>query len=93
MQFALEQNYPNPFNPRTRIMYAIPKPGKVRLSVFNLVGQKVLDLVDSQHQPAGQYRVDLDGSKLPNGIYFYRVQFIDENGFERIQTKKMLLIK
>jgi hypothetical protein len=92
-RFALEQNYPNPFNPRTQIFYAIPKTGKVRLSVFDLLGKKVLDLVDNQRQPAGRYGVELDGRTLPSGVYFYQVQFIDENGVKQKLVKKMVLIK
>ncbi|MDZ7288378.1 MAG: CotH kinase family protein [candidate division KSB1 bacterium] len=91
--FVLQQNYPNPFNPRTRIVYAIPKTGKVRLLVFDLLGQKVLDLVDNQRQSAGRYSVELDGRNLPTGVYLYQVQFVDENGAKQKLTKKMVLIK
>ncbi|MDZ7262633.1 MAG: lamin tail domain-containing protein, partial [candidate division KSB1 bacterium] len=93
IQFVLEQNYPNPFNPRTRIGYVIPEPGKVRLAVFDILGRRVLTIMDGQYQPAGRYQVDLDGKDLPSGIYFYQVQFIDEKAEKQSQTKKMLLIK
>jgi hypothetical protein len=92
-QFALEQNYPNPFNPRTRINYALPRPGKVRLEMFDLRGRKVLDLVEGQRLSAGLYEAELDAKNLSTGIYFYRIEIAYDNGARDVQTKKMVLIK
>ena len=92
-QFVLEQNYPNPFNPTTRIGYALPQSGKVRLAVFDVLGRRELNIIDNQYQCAGRYCVDLDGRDLSSGIYFYQVHFIDDNGRRLRQTKKMVLIK
>lgn len=86
-QYALSQNYPNPFNPATLIEYSLPHAGKVRLQVFDLLGKEVASLVDEQ-QGAGTYRARFDGSSLPSGSYFYRLQ---ADGFS--QTKKFLLVK
>lgn len=85
--YALHQNFPNPFNPTTRISYALPKSGKVTLTVYNMLGQKVAELVN-QHQEAGQYIVTWDASLLPSGVYFYQIQ----SGLFS-QTRKMLLMK
>lgn len=85
--YELAQNYPNPFNPATTIQYALPLAGKVRLAVYNLLGQQVATLVDGP-QAAGRYTVPFDASHLASGVYFYRLEatnFVD--------VKKMLLVK
>ena len=85
--FYLYQNYPNPFNPSTYIKYSIPHESFISLKVFNLLGQSVSTLFEGD-KPAGNYKVEFDGSKLASGIYLYK--FSDGNFNE---TKKMILIK
>ena len=85
--FSLAQNYPNPFNPTTNIRYQIAKPCNVSLIVYDLLGKKVLTLVNAK-QPAGSYSVALDGRQLASGVYFYHIQA----GTFR-QTCKMILMK
>ena len=90
--YSLEQNYPNPFNPATRINYAIPEPGFVKLSIYDINGSLVKTLIDKQ-QSAGRYQVIWDGdnqsgSKVSTGVYFYRLQ---ANSF--VQVRKMILLK
>jgi hypothetical protein len=93
-KFVLEQNYPNPFNPRTQIRYYLPKPGLVRITVFDVLGQQVLDLDDgNQPRQAGQHTVEMDGTAMPSGIFFYQILYTDETGIKKSQFKKMLLIK
>ena len=91
-EFVLMQNYPNPFNPKTVIEYRISSGLRsmvhVKLTVFNVQGQQVRELVD-QIQPPGVYRVTFDASNLSSGIYFYRLS--TNSGF--VQSKKMVLIK
>jgi len=85
--YNLFQNYPNPFNPGTRISYSIPEAGLVTLKVYDLLGREVQTLVN-EHQAANHYTIDFKASKLPSGIYFYK---IFSGSYS--ETKKMLLIK
>jgi len=87
--FYLRQNYPNPFNPITTIEYGLPKDEKVKVTVYNMLGQKVKTLVDRQ-QKAGRYSVQFDVRQNPvaSGIYFYRIK---AGNFHK--TRKMLLVK
>lgn len=76
--YSLFQNYPNPFNLKTEISYQIPEASAVNLSIYNLLGEEIITLVDKQ-QDAGKYKVlwdgkDKNGTVLPTGVYLYRVQ-------------------
>jgi len=85
--YALRQSYPNPFNPTSVISYSLPMQSFVRLSVYNVLGQEVATLVNGV-QDAGIKSVEFDASKLPSGLYFYRITA----GTFR-DMKKMLLLK
>ncbi|MFH1213588.1 MAG: pectinesterase family protein [Candidatus Neomarinimicrobiota bacterium] len=85
--FALAQNFPNPFNPTTTIKYDLLKPGWVTITVYNLLGEKIMVLANSE-QPAGYHSVILDGRRLASGIYLYHIE-----AGEFRQTKKMMLLK
>lgn len=86
-RFSLSQNYPNPFNPATKIEFALPRESNVKLKIYNLLGQEVETLI-SKVMPAGNHTIDFDATKLPSGIYVYRIEAGDF-----IQSKKMLLMK
>jgi len=85
--YRLEQNYPNPFNPSTTIRYQVKDPGLVKLTVFNLLGQVVQELVNEE-QITGTYSASFNASFLASGFYFYRLEV---NDF--VSTRKMMLIK
>ena len=86
-QYALAQNYPNPFNPTTSIEYVIPQTGFVNLSVFNLLGESVAELVN-EIMESGNHTIVFDASRLSSGTYIYTLSV---NG--NVVTKKMTLIK
>lgn len=83
----LEDNFPNPFNPTTTIPYILPEASDVRLDIYNVNGQHIQTLVNSQ-QPEGRYELSFEAGGLASGIYFYRLIV---NDF--IDTKRLLLIK
>jgi N-acetylmuramoyl-L-alanine amidase len=86
-EFILKQNYPNPFNPATWITYAVPQRVKVKISVFNTLGQLVQTLVSEEKDP-GTYRVRFDASNLAAGVYMYQIQ-----AGTFVQSHKMVLLK
>jgi photosystem II stability/assembly factor-like uncharacterized protein len=85
--FNLEQNYPNPFNPNTTIQYQNPELSFVSIKVYDVLGNEV-DLLVNEEKPIGNYEVEFDATRLPSGIYFYRLQAGDF-----VETKKMVLLK
>jgi hypothetical protein len=86
-EFALSQNYPNPFNPSTVIEFALPRDARVKLEVFNILGQQVMTLVDEMRS-AGYHSVRVDGKDLSSGMYLYRLS-TETQSFMR----KFLLLK
>lgn len=85
--FSLGQNYPNPFNPSTNIKFNIPASGIVNISVFDITGRKVSELVNSVLS-AGSHEVSWNAAGLSSGVYFYTLKTA-----EVTETKKMLLVK
>jgi len=85
--FVLLQNYPNPFNSGTRLRYNLPKPGFVRLYIYNVLGQQLKVLVEG-HREAGAHSIVWDASGFPSGIYFARLEV---GGYSK--TIKMVLLK
>lgn len=85
--YKLEANFPNPFNPTTTITYALPQAGHVSLRVFDVLGEEVAILVNTE-ETAGLHTVEFAASSLASGMYFYR---LETPGFR--QTRKMVVIK
>jgi hypothetical protein len=86
-QFSLAPIYPNPFNSSTILSYGIPYTSQVQLEVFNLLGQRVAELLNGT-VPAGIYRIQWTPTDLPSGVYLVRMhaQHFD-------QTQKVILMK
>jgi len=85
--FNLEQNYPNPFNPSTTINFSVEAHSNVSLKIFDILGKEISVLINEQKAP-GIYSVNFDAQDLAGGVYFYQLK-----SGNKIQTKKMLLIK
>lgn len=90
--FELYQNYPNPFNPSTTIAFSLNSANKVKLTVYNIVGQKIITLVDGMLE-AGEHKVDWNGTNefnqpVASGIYLYRLETTNNSS-----SKKMMLLK
>jgi type IX secretion system substrate protein len=87
-KFSLSQNYPNPFNPETIINYELPRTGKVKLIIYDVLGRKVKTLVNKT-QPAGKYKVVFNAANLASGVYYYKLKA----GKDFETTRKMLLLR
>ena len=77
-RYGLAQNYPNPFNPRTTIPYQILREGRVKISIFNMLGQEIYRLVD-EIKDQGHYEVvwngrDEDNKIVGSDIYLVRME-------------------
>jgi hypothetical protein len=86
-KYELYQNFPNPFNPVTKINYQLPKNNHVELSIYNLLGQKIVTLIKKQ-QEAGSHQVEWDASQFSSGVYIYRLI-----SGKFIAVKKMILLQ
>ncbi|GBD90057.1 hypothetical protein BMS3Abin04_00773 [bacterium BMS3Abin04] len=86
--FELYQNYPNPFNPTTTVRFFMKEEGNVKLEVYNMLGEKLLDLLD-ERMSEGNHEVLVDAGNLASGIYIYRLNV--NNAFAK--AKRMTLLK
>ena len=90
--FALHQAYPNPYNPVTTIQFDLPEDSDVRLTIFNLMGKEIKNIVSGE-LPMGFHSVLWDatnsfGKSVSAGVYLYQI-----HAGEFVQTKKMVLLK
>jgi len=90
--FNLSQNYPNPFNPETRIEFSLIQKGFLSLKLYNTLGKEVKTVVNGELEE-GTYFINVDGSSLSTGLYFYSALFTGKDGNISSQTKKMILVR
>ncbi|MCH8033756.1 MAG: T9SS type A sorting domain-containing protein [Bacteroidetes bacterium] len=90
--FSLEQNYPNPFNPVTKIKFSLAADSKVNLTVFDVLGQEVANLIRG-NLAAGSHEIDFNASNINSGVYFYRIDATGVEGTNFTSVKKMILTK
>lgn len=87
-EVELYQNYPNPFNPSSVIRFGVPEQAPVQLEVFDILGRKVMTLLNGDIKQPGRYNINFDGRSLASGMYIYRLVIGN-----KVLTKKMTLIK
>lgn len=97
-KFVLEQNYPNPFNPITTIKFGLPVESQVTLEIFNILGQKILTILDNELLDEGTHEVEINANNLASGVYIYRIiaNSINENGEKSLTVNavnKMVILK
>ncbi len=85
--FGLFQNYPNPFNSSTAIHFDLPRDSHVSLTVYDVLGKRVLTLLDEQ-RPAGSHRFVAELTNIPSGAYFYRI-----HAGGNVDVKRMILLR
>ena len=86
-EYGMDQNYPNPFNPSTEIRYQLPENGRVKLEIYDVIGNLITTLID-QEMNAGYHSINWNASGLSSGIYFYRI-----SSANFVATKKLMLMK
>ncbi|MEO0078079.1 MAG: FlgD immunoglobulin-like domain containing protein, partial [candidate division WOR-3 bacterium] len=89
-------NYSNPFKDRTRFILSVPVPGKVSLTVYNRLGERIKTLVDNETRPTGIYAVEWDGTnaagkRLAPGIYLYELELVPVQGLPQRILKKAII--
>ena len=92
--YNLYNNYPNPFNPETVIKFSLKEKSNVTLTVFNIAGQKVAELVSGEMEK-GMYEKRFNGTKLSSGVYIFRLvaQSLEHSNTNYTKTMKALLLK
>jgi hypothetical protein len=92
-KYFLEQNYPNPFNPETTIKYSLPFESSVTLSVYNILGKFVKDLVTGIEH-SGVHTMNLNAAGFSSGVYFYTIKAVSTDKKTTFNfTRKMTLLK
>jgi hypothetical protein len=94
-KYELFQNYPNPFNPTTSIEYQLPGAGTryfVTLKIYDMLGREITTLVNEQQEP-GYYQKTFNAYHYASGVYFYRLDAVDEQNNHHTYQKKMLMLK
>jgi hypothetical protein len=90
--FEVQQNYPNPFNPNTIIKYSIPQDAFVSIKVFNVLGERIAELVNKD-LTTGVHEVVFSATNLSSGFYFYIVEAKGRDGTKYFDSKKMILLR
>ncbi|MBA4313131.1 MAG: hypothetical protein C0417_10935 [Chlorobiaceae bacterium] len=91
-EFELYQNYPNPFNPTTTIGFQLPQDGRVKLNIFNLLGQEITTLIEDD-LPAGYHEKVWNAEGNASGVYIYQLSITNQSGYHAVDRRKIILMK
>ena len=91
-QFTLHGNYPNPFNPQTTLVFDLPEAARVRLTVYDLLGRRVMAVPEAEFSAGAARQINLDASSLASGTYLYHLQAETSAGSE-VRVGRMTLLK
>ncbi len=91
----MNRNYPNPFNPSTTINYTLPSRRAVKLVIFNLLGEKIRELVNAEQEAGYHQATWIPGNNLASAVYFYRFEAVALSSERKsfVETKKLLFLK
>ncbi len=92
-KFTVSNNYPNPFNPSTKISFNIPKNARVSIEVYNIIGQKVITLLNEKEFNKGEHNIEINLDSLPSGAYIYRLTAKYDDKTSNTVSKKIMLLK
>ena len=95
-RIILLQNYPNPFNETTTISYQLPVSGRVKLKIYNILGQKIKTLtneIQSANYHEKNWNISEENYQISSGIYFLNLSLMGDNQFYFEENMKMLLVK
>ena len=92
-EFSFDTPYPNPFNPVTTFKYGLPEEGNVSISVFNLTGEKVTDLMLNEMQSEGLHATEWNATEMAAGVYFINLEVVEADGDKHQKTQKVILLK
>ena len=92
-EFVLYQNYPNPFNPSTTIKFSIPEASRIKINIYNSIGEAIENLADGSYEP-GNYEIKWNAQNYPSGIYFYTFEANNSDGSQvHRETRKIVYLK
>ncbi len=91
-RFTLLGNFPNPFNPTTTVVFDLPEDGQIRISVYDMLGKRVMTLPARAMAAGRQRQIVLDASALASGMYLYRIEAATPSG-THVGTGKLILLK
>lgn len=92
-EYIISQNYPNPFNPATSLIFGVPYESRVKIEIYNSLGQLIETLAEETKAP-GYYKVIWNASNYASGVYIYRMSAVSIDGGNKFfDTKRMVLVK